>query len=334
MITLLKTWHIFRTFLLPAIVLTGTGICVAAAQSSGNYTELLERGERAGIAEQRMMQIVERAENMNFDTEQISGLLEPAISLAESDLPYEFVLQKSMEGMAKRVPADNIRNVLVEFERGITRSAEIIDPWLEQEGIREAVETEMRGRDLGEAMSHMRNNLIQSSAQALQQNVNEETLNSFLTEVTQITGQRGISVSSVASAMRVMADMPTAADHPGLSNRILVNAVKSGFSARQMQQLPSAMSSAQFFSQLPAEAVGRGVNEQMDRGIPGHQVLENLFRGNIQGGPPGFIPPGLNNIPGRGNDGRRGPPGEPPGGPPDDPPGGPPDDPPAGPPGG
>lgn len=280
---------------------------------------LMDRGEQAGIDRERLTRVVDRAEGQNFSQDDIYALLEPAVNLAENNLPYEFIIQKSMEGLAKRVPAENVRNVLGDFERGISRSAEIIDPWLEEEGVRSAVEREMRGRDQAEAMSQMRNNLIQSSAQALQQNVGEENLNSFLTEITQISGQRNISVSAVASAMRVMSDLPTAQEHPELSNEILVNAVKSGFNANQMQQLPSAMNTAQFFSQLPAESIGRGISEQMREGTPGHQVLENLFQGNVQGGPPGFVPPGRDGAPGRGRDGdddRRGPPFDPPGGPP------------------
>ena len=284
-----------------------------------NVSDLIDRGERAGMDRDRLMGVVERAEGQNYNPEDISGLLEPAINLAENNLPYEFVIQKSMEGMAKRVPAENVRMVLGDFERGITRSAEIIDPWLEDEGVRSAVERQMQGRDQDEAMAQMRSNLIQSSAQALQQNVGEENLSSFLTEVTQISGQRNVSVTAVASAIRVMSDLPTSGEHPEMSNQILVNAIKSGFSAHQMQQLPSAMNAAQFFSQLPAESIGRGISEQMARGTPGHQVLENLFQGDVRGGPPGFVPPGLDGTPGRGRDGdddRRGPPIDPPGGPP------------------
>lgn len=281
-----------------------------------DFSGLIERGEAAGIDRDRLESLIERAHNQSYNDGQINDLIEPAIQLAENNLPYNFVLQKSMEGLAKRVPAENVHRVLAEFERGISRSAEIIDPWLEQDEVRGAVEQEMAGRELGEAMSQMRDNLIQSSAQALQQNVNEESLNSFLSEVTRISGQRGLSISSVASSVRVMADLPTSTDNPELSNEILLNAIKSGFNANQIQQLPAAMNAAQFFSQLPAEAIGRGINEQIGRGAPGRQVLENLFKGDVQGGPPGMIPPGRDDIPGRGDDERRGPPTDPPGGPP------------------
>lgn len=299
----------------PLLAVLLVAVYVPGVQAQ-DFSGLIERGEAAGIDRDRLERLVERAQNQNYDDGQIRNLIEPAIKLAENNLPYNFVIQKSMEGLAKRVPAENVHRVLAEFERGVSRAAEIIDPWLEQEEVRESVEQEMAGRELDEAMSQMRNNLIQSSAQALQQNVNEASLNSFLNDVTRISGQRGVSVSSVASSVRVMADMPTSADNPDLSNEILLNAIKSGFSANQVQQLPAAMNAAQFFSQLPAEAIGRGINEQIDRGAPGRQVLENLFKGDIQGGPPGMIPPGLDGVPGRGDDERRGPPSDPPGGPP------------------
>jgi hypothetical protein len=44
-----------------------------------------------------------------------------------------------------------------------------------------------------------------------------------------------------------------------------------------------------------------GVSKQMSGGIPAKQILQNLFNGNVGGGPPGNVPKGLGNKQNRGN---------------------------------
>jgi hypothetical protein len=53
------------------------------------------------------------------------------------------------------------------------------------------------------------------------------------------------------------------------------------------------MNMAQRRSQLPAQAVAQGLSRQLQGGLPASQILQNLFNGEIGGGPPGNVPPGL-----------------------------------------
>ncbi|MCA1801928.1 MAG: hypothetical protein LC662_05675 [Rhodothermaceae bacterium] len=230
---------------------------VAFAQDIPNYTEIVETARSAGIDQARLDLLVQRAQERGVTGEQFGSMMQPAISLANSNLPYNPVLQKVMEGLAKRVPAPQISQVLVRIESGLNRSAVIVDGWIGQDQTQSMIRSESRGRDVQLATAQFRNQLLENSAQALQQNIREE----------------------------------------------------------QMQQLPSALNAAQLQSRLPAAAVANGMAEQVLSGVPAGNILENLFKGNLKGGPPGFTPPGLANPPGRdGEDNRRRP--KPPTGPP------------------
>lgn len=305
---------LIKLFLLSAIVLIDQTALPAQEQQPASLDELVERGEQAGIPRDRMDQIIARGEDRQIAPEEISGLLELAVDLAEDNLPYDMILQKSMEGLAKRVPGAQIQQVATNLKEGIGRSAEMVDPWLEQESVSSAIEQQFRDRQQGRAQ--VRENLVRGSAQAIQQNVSEEVISALLDDVSRLAQDRSVSLPALAAGLHVLPDIPTTERDPDLSREIVSRAVTLDFTSQQVQQLPTAMRSAQIFGQLPAEAVGRGVAQQMDRGLTGRQIMENLFRGNVGGGPPDFIPPGLDDIPRPGEGERRGPPDDPPRGPP------------------
>ncbi len=298
------------------------------ARGADEYRQMLQRGVEAGMDADGLETVISRARDRQIGPEQLDQLLTPAISLAEADLPYHSVLQKAMEGMAKRVPPDNIRNVLNQMTEGLNRSATIIDDWMQQERVRSSVISALGDRDEQIVIRQLRNQLLENTSYALQQDIGEDAIRNFLSHVISenVIDQSGLS--PVASAVRAFPDLPTSRDDPASSNIILIRALKSGFSAGEIQQLPDALRSAKFRSEMPAEHIARGMNRQMEEGVPSEHILKNLFQGNVRGGPPGFAPPGLGGDGdegrGRGRDRR---PDEPPGGPPDDPPGGPPDSP-------
>ncbi len=291
------TSKIFLLFLM--MVMTPWVTPAAHAQGSGDYQIVLERGIGAGLDPDRLETLITRAQNRQVSPDDLNDMLNPAISLAENDLPYNPVLQKTMEGIAKRVPAGNIRQVLNQMANNLNRSAEIVDPWVAREEVRAMVEAGRGSRESDAATRGFRNQLLEHTSYALQQDMSEENIRSFLELlVSERVTERG-GMSTVASALQVLPDLPTSRENPGMSNRILVRALNSGFSSGEIQQLPDAFRSAQFHSQLPADNIARGLDRQIGEGLPAEHIIQNLFQGNIGGGPSGILPPGLG---GRDND--------------------------------
>lgn len=297
------------------------------AQQENSYQNILERGQEAGIATERLETLVSRAENYQIGPDELNRLIDPAITLAGRDLPYDPVLQKTMEGMAKGVSVNAIHQVLGQMEGGLSRSAELIDPWLKHEKVRSMVVERRGAGEPSDGEQQFRNRILENTSYALQHNIREETLQDFLDQVVAGKAAERGGMASIASAIRTLPDLPMSQDNPEMSNRILLRALNAGFSDGEIQQLPDAFQAAQFRTQMPLENIAKGTERQMQQGAPPEHVIENLFRGNVGGGPPGFSPPGLER--GRDNGNR---PGR--GGPPDDDPpgnngrgeGGPPDD--------
>ncbi|MDG5767554.1 hypothetical protein QA596_08775 [Balneolales bacterium ANBcel1] len=289
------------------------------AQPDHAYQQILDRGVEAGIEAGQLDILLERAQNRGLDPSDLARLTEPPIQLAERNLPYQAVIQKSMEGLAKRVPTHSIQQVLEDMSRGMIRSADLVDPWLERSEVHALVERGRGNREMSNAMDDFRRQLIENTSYALQHEQNGEYLREFLDEMIAARTTERSGMGSIASAIRTLPDLPAPQDQPETRSRLLIRALNAGFSPGQIQQLPDAFHSAQFRSQLPVENIARGMEQQMQRGIPADHILDNIFKGNVGGGPPGFTPPGLE---GRGEGGRgRGrrpdvPPGN--GGPPDD----------------
>jgi hypothetical protein len=294
-----------------AVFAAGFGVNAeqANSQETGPYQDIITSALNSGIDEGKLTSIIQRAQERDLTREQFGRLLQPAINLAGNDLPYEPVLQKALEGLAKRVPHPNIIQVLGNIETGMNRSAVLVDNWLESVPAREMIRTGSPGQDMQQSAMQFRNILLENTSAALQQNIREENITGFLDEASAGRASEKAGLLPVASAVGIMADLPTAHSDPGLTRRILVSALRSGFTANEIQQLPAALNAAQLHSRLPAEAVANGMAEQALSGIPATTILENLFKGNLKGGPPGFTPPGAINRPGRdGEDAGRRPP--------------------------
>jgi hypothetical protein len=240
--TMRRTMKKINLFILAALFLVQgltASADVAFAQDTPNYTEIVESARNAGIDQARLDLLIQRAQERGVTGEQFGTMMQPAISLANSNLPYEPVLQKVMEGLAKRVPAPQISQVLVRIESGLNRSAVIVDGWIGQDQTQNMIRSESRGRDVQQATAQFRNQLLENSAQALQQNIREEHLASLLNQIVAEQAADRTGLGSVASAVGILGDLPTSETDPELSNRIVISALKAGFSANEMQQLPA-----------------------------------------------------------------------------------------------
>lgn len=297
----------FRKWSVLALVLTAVLSAslfnpALAQHETAEYRAVQEQATAAGIDAERLESLIVRAQQRGVSPDQLQGMIGPAITLAENDLPYQSVLQKTLEGMAKRVPAGNIRMVTENIAGGITRAADVIDPWMARSEVGAMVAAVRGGRETGVAAREFRSTFIEHASYAFQQDTEEQTVREFLDQALTPNVVERHAIASVAAGLRALPEMPTSQENPGTSIRLLVRALDAGFSPGEIQQLPDAFRSAQFHSQLPADRVARGLDHQLLENIPAAHILENLFQGNVGGGPPGFTPPGLENREGRGSD--------------------------------
>jgi len=271
-------------------------VCLPTAGMGQSLDELVQRAMNAGIEQDRIIELQDRAMNRGITEEQLTGLLEPAVALAEQNLPSDMIFQKAMEGIAKRVPSGQMEPVLQNIRQGTESVVPMVNTWIEREEVGEMIGRSVERFD----RESLREEMIKVSAKAVSQQIGIELVQDLLDMLTEQGVIPASRPSSILAAISIMPDIPSIHERPDAANVVLVRAVQGGFSAAEMQRLPGAMNMAQRRSQLPASTVIEGVSQQMQGGIPAADILQNLFNGNVGGGLPGNIPPGLENRPGRG----------------------------------
>jgi len=293
---------------------------------------VLEQGQSAGLDAEQMQRVVRRAEEAGLDPGETADLLRPAVALAEEGLPAGPVLNKTLEGFAKRVPPARMSPVLQNMQNQTRQAGTLVDQWLGRAKVQDLI-----GESAGPPASEERTRFITNIAEAQQQNVPIDDVKGFLDPLPDAVERRPVPLSEVSAAVSVLPDLPGVNDSPKTARQLMTAALGAGYNEESLRQLPAALESARRENQRPAAALARGAAQAIDRGTPANNVLRNLFQGSIPGvGPPSGVPgnpPGQGKPPGQGDQPQ--PPGaDPPGGegPPDDPPGGggPPDDPPGG----
>ncbi len=306
---------------------------MSAAGQDGAVSSLIERGRQAGVDADLMREVVSRAERAGRGSEQTAELLRPAVSLAEKGLPTEPLLNKTLEGLAKRVPSGRMTPVLQTLQTNTERAGAVVSTWLNRDDVKQLIGD-------SKEPSAAREEMITTATEAQQQNVPLETVEQFLDALPAAVEQQSVSLSQVATAVGVMPDLPGAESNPQVNQQLLTAALDAGYDGESLRQLPAALESARRQTQRPERAVARGATQAIAQGTSAARVLRNLFQGSVPGGGPSAsagngppdAPPGQGKPPGReGKPPGAGPPGDPGGGPPDDDPGGgPPDDNPGG----
>jgi hypothetical protein len=258
--------------------------------------------EVTGVNQDRIEELQSRAMNRGYSEEQLAMILEPAQQMAGQNLPTELLFQKAMEGIAKGVPAQQMATVLQNIQRGTEAMVPVISQWVERNEVSQMLERSEERFDR-ELLSQ---EMLKVSSKAISQQVGPELVQDILNTLTEQGIIQNSRPSSVIAAIGIMPDIQSIGEQPDIAKGVLVRAVQSGFSASEMQRLPGAMNMAQRRSQLPAAAVIEGASQQMQGGVPAAEILQNLFNGNVGGGPPGNIPRGLENRPNRGQGNRGG----------------------------
>jgi hypothetical protein len=310
------------------LALLGLLVPASAAAQDVSVQSLIEQGRQAGVDAELMQSVAGRAEKAGLGPEETAALLRPAVTVAEKGLPAGPLLNKTLEGLAKRVPAGRMRPVLQTLQTNTERAGASVTAWLSRDDVKQLVGESGEGSARAE--------LIVNATEAQQQGLSLETVEQFLDALPGGVERRSVSVAEVATAVSVMPDLPGSADNPGVTRQLLTAALNAGYDGEALRQLPAALESAQRQAQQPASVIARGTAQAIARGTPAASVLRSLFQGSMPGlgppGNPGNGPPST--LPGQGKapgDGQRPPGADPPddpggGGPPDDNPGGDPPD--------
>jgi hypothetical protein len=291
---------LLKTVLLVAVLFMWVPFTEPAAAQT--LPEVKEQARAAGIDQSLIAELEERAGARGISEDALAGIVGQAVAMAGQNLPYEMIFDKAFEGISKGVPAGRLQPVLTSIAESSAQSAEIVDRWIDRPGVEQ-----MLARS-GERMDRQtfRNEMIKAGSKGLMQNFDRQVLEQTLESVVSESVLERSRPSGIISAVNILSDLPEAAEQPADAARIVLRALEGGFDASELQKLPGAMNMAQRRSQLPAQAVAQGLSRQLQGGLPASQILQNLFNGEIGGGPPGNVPPGLDGErPGRG---QRGPP--------------------------
>lgn len=281
-----------------ALLLTLT---VAAFAQTNDLEAVLQKAQESGIDESALTELQQRANSRGATDEQIAALIQPAIDMAGQNLPPELALEKAMEGLSKGVPASKIAPVLQRLNQSAAEAVAIVDPWLERPDVKEMVAKTPNGISNEE----FRNELTKATSKAINENINQETAKEIFNEMGDESVLGKASASDIIAAVGILPDMSQGVD-ASRSGQFIIRALKGGFKANELQNLPSAMNMARQRSELPAASVIEGVSQQLDGGVPAKKILQNLFNGEIGGGPPGNVPKGLENRGNQGNNGSDG----------------------------
>ncbi|WP_263789345.1 hypothetical protein [Salinibacter sp.] len=294
----------------------GAGIPCGAAAQPADVQSLLDRGATAGADVEQMRTVVERARQAGLSNEATAALLDPAVALAEQNLPTKPLLSKTLEGLAKQVPPSRMQPVLRQYRIYTEEADQVVAQWTQRDRVRQMLDTEGGDPPVPTAQADDRARLVTAVTETQQQGIPSGQVQSFLSGLPEGVKRRPVPMEEVAAAVNVLPDLPRNGASPETATRLLTAALDAGYDTESLRQLPSALQSARQNSNRPIDALAQGTAQAIAQGTPATSVLQSLFQGSFPGGGP---PAGVGN----------GPPGDPPGngkppdgGPPDNPPGG------------
>ena len=271
---------------------------VASVQVEAQGTSapnVLKRAAEAGMDVPTLENLHVRARAQDFNEIQFTALVNPAIELAEANIPYDLILDKAFEGLAKKVPSNMLINVLEKLQNSTRQSAEIVIQWSQ----RPVVERAAKQTGLDKPQFHKQ--IITGLAKALNQDISPETIEAFMNMLSDEDLISASSPANIAASVAILPEIHATLKNPDVANQLLQRALKGGFGSNELQKLPGALKMAQNRSQLPSGVIVDDIYRQMGNGSPAAQIINNLFNGNPGGGPPEGIP----GQRGRGNNGNQ-----------------------------
>ena len=288
-----KNYNISKLIPLVFMLMLVSVAPLAAQSQDAGLQQALDRAASAGVDADRLELIRERAEARGVDEAMLARLIEPVAGLAQQNMPSDFALQKLMEGLAKGVPPAMMVPVIESIYQQTPRAVAMAGQWMGRAEVAPFMEA------MGAQQAHFRQDLVNAGLKSLTQQVSPETVEALLNELGSAAVLERPSPQAVAAAIGILPDLPESARNDSGVQQILAKAVAGGFSAADMQRLPGALNAAERRSQLPAASVLEGMSHQLGGGVPANQILQNLFNGNINAGPPAHVPGRPDNRPGR-----------------------------------
>lgn len=285
---------IFSGLLLFAVVSNAVG------QQQASLSDLLQKATQAGVNDEVLQTLVDRAENNNFSQSELSQILQSAISMAEEKLPAEAAISKALEGITKGVPADRVSGMVDRMRVSSQEASQVVEPWLNSSEVAQNLVSDAQGMS-GEAF---RQEMISEVARGLRENVSPETYASVLSDISADQNLlEQLYPSKVVAAISMIPDLPEeAAGEAKIARGFVFRVLKSGLHPSEMRKLPMALAQGQMRGQLPAEAMMASVMDKLGSGIPSSQIFQQLMNGNLGAGPQGSLPIGIRNnisIPGQ-----------------------------------
>ncbi len=279
------------------VVVLGGGIPYAALGQSANVQALLDQGAKSGANVEQMRTVVERARRAGLSDEATASLLEPAVALAEQNLPSDPLLSKTLEGLAKQVPPSRMQPVLQQYRTQTEQADRLVTQWTQRDEVQQLLGTE-EGPSEAAPRANDRAQLVTAVTEAQQQGVAREHVETFLSGLPEGVERRPVSMGEVAAAVNILPDLPGNGASPETSTQLLTAALDAGYSPESLRQLPSALQSARQNSNRPFDALAQGTAQAIASGTPATSVLQSLFQGSFPGGGP---PAGVGNgLPGKG----------------------------------
>ena len=253
-------------------------------------SDLIEQARAAGIEQEKLHDLQNRAQANGISNADLMAIISPAVSMAEQNLPYGLIFDKAFEGLSKRVSSQQLQPILSSIAESSAVAAQLVDPWMNRPGVVRI----LAGSENRLDREAFRNEMVKAGSKGLMNNFDKDVLESMLESVATSSAMDHTTPAGIFTAINILSDLPTAAREPAKSARMVLIALEGEFSASELQKLPAVMSMAERRSQLPAQAVAIGFSQQIQEGLPASQILNNLFNGEIGGGPPGNSIPGLN----------------------------------------
>lgn len=253
----------------------------APARAQQDTDALVRRGEAAGIEENLIRAVDERARERGLEGAQRAEILAMGVDLAEQGLPADAVLQKALEGLAKQIPTARLVPVLSTMQQQTVEAGRIIRTWIRQPATQRVL-ADVPPDDEGAA--HV---LVENLAEALVHDVPRPTIDALLDRLPEEARRSDITAGEVGTAVGVLADLPSSTDDPEATVRLLVSALNAGYSPAEIRSLPLALRAAEQRGVSAADAAAE-VARAMTRGTPAEDVLRGLFGGETPG--PGAAP--------------------------------------------
>ncbi|MBD3615638.1 MAG: hypothetical protein HUJ22_03620 [Gracilimonas sp.] len=247
---------------------------------------LTQKATELGIDESYITRLQERAQVNGISEDQLAEILEPAVTLAEGNLPFDMILEKTSEGLAKRVPNHVLVNVLRGLQEATQHSVQIVDPWMQGQAVQNMLK---RTGGSQESAQQFRKDMLKNTGRALNQGLSEQAVTDFMNELNNDEVLSKVDANEIVTSLTILPDLPTSSDNPELSGKLIIRSLKGGFKSADLQKLPSAMQMAQSRGQLPAGNIVNGILQQLEIGAPATNILQGLFDGKI-GSPPAGVP--------------------------------------------